>query len=267
MHALNQTGAYVFVKDENRYYRYLSDSALNAFGLKHIPPGLRDEDVFSSKHYSSIKESDLSVLEFGLHIESEEGLIIDTIERRFIVKKSPIYSASGKIIGVLGVSTDVTVNSQLQSKIQKQSRSDQLTRVFNRRHFFETSMHLISMYKRKKVPFCVIGISLDNFKELNNEQGNFYGDMILEDAAYLIKKQVREYDIVSRISGIKFAILLPDTQMEQALLLRQRIMQSLKDYDFDNSVRVHPSFAAIEVSKDINTADDIFDKIESKLKL
>lgn len=108
---------------------------------------------------------------------------------------------------------------------------DTLTKVHNRR-FFNQNLHLLI---KRNIPFSLILLDLDNFKQLNDLAGHHAGDQILKLTAQLMKKFTRNSDIVARYGGDEFAIILPKTNKEKSKLIATRIR---------NNIIVHPQIIA-----------------------
>jgi diguanylate cyclase (GGDEF)-like protein len=103
------------------------------------------------------------------------------------------------------------------------SRIDPLTRIENRRAFFEAAARAKSFSERNGVPLSIAYLDVDNFKQLNDRFGHSTGDKILITAAVAIRKALRPTDLVARLGGDEFAILLPDTDRVAATLVLSRV--------------------------------------------
>lgn len=106
---------------------------------------------------------------------------------------------------------------------------DTLTKIHNRRFFNQS---LTSLVKRS-IPFSLILLDLDNFKQLNDSKGHHHGDYVLKTIADIMKECTRTTDIIARFGGDEFAIILPETNKEKSKTVAERIR---------NSVLVNPKF-------------------------
>lgn len=109
---------------------------------------------------------------------------------------------------------------------------DPLTKAYNRRYFTEVINHEIEKVRRSKGRFSLIMLDIDHFKSVNDIYGHTVGDHVLKEMVQVIKKNIRKYDIVSRIGGEEFTILLPNTEIEYAYGLAERIRKSIEEYKF-----------------------------------
>lgn len=100
---------------------------------------------------------------------------------------------------------------------------DPLTGCFARRHFLELAEQEIARAKRYKHPFCVVMMDLDRFKNINDQFGHMSGDQVLKTFSKLVHEQKRRSDILGRLGGEEFALLLPETSLKNAQLAAERI--------------------------------------------
>lgn len=106
--------------------------------------------------------------------------------------------------------------------------SDELTRLYNRRAFFEFGNPLLSQARRHNYPLALIMMDLDLFKQVNDTFGHDAGDEVLRQVSALLRDRIRKSDIVARMGGEEFALLLPETDADQALEMTERFLNLLK---------------------------------------
>jgi diguanylate cyclase (GGDEF)-like protein len=107
------------------------------------------------------------------------------------------------------------------------SRIDPLTRIENRRAFFESAAREQSSSERQGLPLSIAYVDVDGFKQINDRFGHTTGDRILATTAAAIGKALRPTDIVARFGGDEFAILLPATEKEAADRILSRVRDQL----------------------------------------
>jgi len=109
------------------------------------------------------------------------------------------------------------------AELQRLATIDPLTGVFNRRHFFNTAKTELERARRHGYPTSIIMLDLDHFKQINDQHGHLVGDLVLQAATQYILSNIRTIDILGRLGGEEFAILLPDTSLSNTKEIADRI--------------------------------------------
>ena len=110
---------------------------------------------------------------------------------------------------------------------------DVLTRLHTHRHFYEQLEKEFSRTKRYNSVLSLILINVDDFRRINNKYGHMLGDEVLKQIGRLIRSIVRDSDVAARYRGDEFALLLPNTNRDGALILAQRISGLISEFDYD----------------------------------
>jgi len=134
---------------------------------------------------------------------------------------------------VLGIVRDITEQKELEQKLLRESVTDGLTSLFNRRMFQHEMTARFSEFVRLGTPFAVILFDFDLFKEINDRYGHAAGDSVLEQSSDRIRQQLRSSDNAYRIGGEEFAIILPATNRKDAMVLAERLRASIAGSPFD----------------------------------
>ena len=116
-----------------------------------------------------------------------------------------------------------------QRKLEELASRDGLTGVLNRRALDERLVEAFSYFARRGAPLSLAMVDLDHFKQINDNYGHQAGDDVLQEAARRVNSVVREYDTVGRYGGEEFLVLLPDTPVEEATTIAERIRSILAD--------------------------------------
>lgn len=114
-------------------------------------------------------------------------------------------------------------NSFVFQKLQQQSITDGLTGIKTRRFFWEALTSEWKRASRSGRPFSVVLIDLDKFKEVNDTLGHLEGDLVLARVGRLLEQKCRQSNVVARYGGDEFVILMPETGIEQAQVLAERL--------------------------------------------
>jgi len=114
-------------------------------------------------------------------------------------------------------------NSFVFQKLQQQSITDGLTGIKTRRFFWEALSSEWKRASRSGRPFSVVLVDLDKFKEVNDTLGHLEGDLVLARVGRLLEQKCRQSNVVARYGGDEFIILMPETGVEQAQVLAERL--------------------------------------------
>jgi diguanylate cyclase (GGDEF)-like protein len=123
---------------------------------------------------------------------------------------------------------EIAVREKAQQMLFEQATVDALTGAYNRRFFLELAEKEFSRSKRHQQPLALIMIDLDHFKAVNDSHGHDMGDFVLSAMAATFRKDLREEDLIGRLGGEEFAVLLPNTEMSEAMNVAGRIRQRVE---------------------------------------
>ena len=132
-------------------------------------------------------------------------------------------------------------NARLFQHIQQLATIDSLTDISNRRHLFELGNLEFVRANRFRRALSVIMIDIDNFKRVNDQFGHAAGDQVLAELAKLLRAVVREVDIVGRYGGEEFTIILPETSVQQATEIAERLRIKINQ-TFPPDIKDTPNF-------------------------
>ncbi len=144
-----------------------------------------------------------------------------------------------------GVLLDITEQKQVENRIAYLADHDSLTGLFNRRRFQEELAHQVAMAQRMGHHCALMFIDLDQFKYINDTLGHRSGDEYLIRAARLLKGSVREADIIGRLGGDEFGIILTDVTAEQAEQVAQHLLEILAENPYTTARGTFPISASI----------------------
>ncbi len=116
-----------------------------------------------------------------------------------------------------------------KEKLLKMAITDELTGLTNRRYFMERLTQEFERVKRYESFYTILMTDLDFFKKINDTYGHISGDTVLKKVALKIKEALRGADIVGRIGGEEFAVLLPETKLKASLLIAERLKEKIEN--------------------------------------
>lgn len=123
-------------------------------------------------------------------------------------------------------------NAHYVDRVKQLAYLDGLTGIFNRRFFELRIMEEIERARRYGNQMAVIMADIDQFKQLNDEFGHLLGDEVLRQVSSIFHQQVRKIDVVCRYGGEEFAVLLTQTNPEQAMLVAEKLRKTVESWQF-----------------------------------
>ena len=172
--------------------------------------------------------------------------------------------AKGNAIRMNGVHIDITEMKELEFKLDSISSIDELTNVYNRKHFNTKISELLSSYKRYNTNFSIIMYDIDNFKSVNDIYGHHTGDNILIDMSKLVKSLLRNNDLLFRVGGEEFVILLPETNLNESKIVAEKIRKTVSELITVKDKPITISIGLTEVNKN-DTDDLIYQRVDKLL--
>ncbi len=136
--------------------------------------------------------------------------------------------------------------------IEKLALTDSLTKISNRRGFFEHSHELFKLTRRTKDPSTLMILDIDFFKKVNDTYGHIVGDEILKHLVKNIKEVLRDSDIFARFGGEEFIILLPQTDIDGALEVAEKIRSSIETNIYTDEEVTVPITISIGINESNN---------------
>jgi len=143
-------------------------------------------------------------------------------------------------------------NAVMLERLQDLVTHDQLTGAYSRRYILEQLEQQVGIQQRHETPASIIMFDLDHFKSINDTYGHATGDRALREVVRVIKAQLRDGDILGRIGGEEFLVLLPMTDMAAAQPLAERLRQTLADtfiQEGTNTIFLPASFGIAELKQ------------------
>jgi len=156
-------------------------------------------------------------------------------------------------------------NAQLYARLEQKSRIDELTGLFNRRHFEERLKEEVSRHSRYGDVFSIFMLDLDNFKAYNDTYGHPAGDILLSQMGKIIEGSVRNVDQAFRYGGDEFVIILPQTTREDAYVVAERVRVQIAKAMGKPAIAVTSSIGLASYPADGVVADELIDMADNAL--
>jgi len=172
----------------------------------------------------------------------------------------------GELKGTLGTYMDITERKKIEGELEKLAHYDTLTGCCNRGYGMGLLEQQIKLAHRKKYPLLLAYIDIDKFKYINDTFGHKEGDIILKEVVKFFKSILRDIDIIYRLGGDEFLIIFPDSSLDDAPLIRERLSKNLeklnqklaKPYKIDFSIGLscYNSSNPLSIEELIRIADE-----------
>lgn len=186
----------------------------------------------------------------------------------------------GRAIGLLTISSDkvneyteaeatltqafaneVTIaveNARLFSELQSMATTDSLTNLLNRRHFISLAKTEFQRARRYRQPLSIILLDIDHFKRINDVYGHPVGDQVLSGFARIFEENLRQVDLVGRYGGEEFIALLPNTNLQNAQIVANRVLAQITNTPILTDAGPIQITASLGVAEMDNKCPDIF---------
>ncbi len=154
----------------------------------------------------------------------------DGVYRWIVHTGVPRFDESGDFLGFIGSCIDITEHKEMEEELWELATTDGLTGFLNRRHFMVRLQEEFDRIQRnKELESSVLMLDLDHFKSINDTYGHAAGDAVLKHFAEIIHSEQRKIDVVGRVGGEEFAIILPDTDLNEAHVFADRLRKTVAD--------------------------------------
>ncbi len=219
----------VIVADKAGRIVDLNASAERLTQLKHDEVvGRQAEEVF--EHHPVLKEILAAPDDGPSHTIGRREMVIklDDVNRYYGVSSSRVMSHRGRFLGRAVVLHEVTERVRLVEQVRELANSDDLTGLCNRRHFLELAGREFERARRHDYPVSLVMFDVDHFKGINDTYGHRAGDLVLRELALKCRSVLRSTDVVGRLGGEEFAVLLSHANLKGAAQTADRIRQAVE---------------------------------------
>lgn len=167
------------------------------------------------------------------------------------------FDEDGSPAFLAGIVFDITEKKERQLELERKnellfemSSVDELTKISNRRALIERLKAEMTEASRTSRPLSIAIFDIDDFKRVNDTKGHVYGDGVLVDVAAILKNSIREADFVGRYGGEEFMVVFPNTPLQLATGVSERIRETVKNHRFLDEMRITISGGVIQYSNE-----------------
>jgi diguanylate cyclase (GGDEF)-like protein len=188
-------------------------------------------------------------------------LILSSRERNFFA-----HTEIQPLESVADIFASAIQNANYVQRVKQLAYLDGLTGIFNRRYFETRITEEIERARRFGSELAVVMVDVDKFKSLNDTYGHLLGDEVLRQVSSLLSKQIRKIDVVCRYGGEEFVILLPQTALEQALHVADKLRRAVEEWQFPGVPRTLTISGGVAVFPNHgNTRDELVKTADAAL--
>jgi len=202
----------------------LYTSVLNK-SIMHIT----DNDKKSNPHQillKSLKSREIILVPISIEQKITDLLLLDNTDKELLFSPDTI-----QLFNIMAQNLGMALeNAKLLKHVSQMATIDPLTNIYNRRQLDFSLLNEINRSIRSKLPFSVVIFDIDFFKTINDNHGHQIGDIVLKDIASILKKNVRNIDIVGRLGGDEFLAILPNTTLQNTIPFVERIRRIVEKY-------------------------------------
>jgi diguanylate cyclase (GGDEF)-like protein/PAS domain S-box-containing protein len=254
---LDESSDPIFTFFPDGQYRYVNKAFADGVGKKLDEIiGKKIWDVFpkdeADKRYAAVKW----VFENGITKVIEVRVPRPDGDTYYLTTVKPILNGRNEVVSVICISKEITDRKRMEQKLQHLGAHDILTGLYNR-NFFETEMARIQL--GRLFPISIVVADVDNLKTVNDQYGHSAGDELIRKVAHQLRQSFRAEDIVARIGGDEFGVLLPemDDKATQAIVSRLRAdLAKLNDPLISLSIGLAVGREGCNLSDVMRLADD-----------
>lgn len=249
------------VIDKKQRLQDMNKAARELPGAKKLIIGeeLPKQNPFA-RYLSAILDGSKEELQFSL--DGTDGEI-----QYYQVKAYPIETNVPYEKGTAVLISDVTDTANLMKMLSHQANTDELTGLLNRRQLIRLGDNEIKRSKQKGTPLGVILIDMDHFKTVNDNLGHVAGDKVLKQVTQALSSGLRNVDIIGRYGGEEFVIFLPNTDIDLAKTIAERLKEKLISLEIEIEGEIINATASFgvhaEVANSLTTIDTLL-KITDK---
>jgi diguanylate cyclase (GGDEF)-like protein/PAS domain S-box-containing protein len=254
-----------WLKDEKGRFILVNPAFVTASGIEAEELiGKTDFDFWPPELAQRYIDDDNFVMKSGERKIIEETRAHNDGETDWIETiKSPIYGTDGRVIGTTGISRNITERKHAAEQLRELAIMDSLTGLFNRRHFIELSEREFERTSRYGKDLSLMMMDIDHFKAVNDTHGHHVGDEVLCRLAEIFRSGLRSTDVVGRLGGEEFGILLPETGLPEAFPLAERVRGTVADLPIPTSA----GDLAVTISIGVAAMATEAQKLESLMQL
>jgi len=267
----------IALKDIQGHYIMVNDIFCKNRGITRSETiGKTARDIYTSEISDMITAQDfatiqsMQAMQYEITLNESDGQL-----HTFICERFPVFSANGQLTGVGEINTDITQRKKLDAALRSSEHkmrflasTDPLTGAKNRRSFFVSGNQELARSKRYQRPLCILMMDIDHFKTVNDDHGHAAGNAVLKNMVSVCHKTLREQDILGRLGGEEFGIILPEIKISAAYTIAERLrkqLMKLQTRTKDKKIHFTVSIGVTQCKNDVLSLEDALSQADQAL--
>ncbi|MCP4340850.1 MAG: PAS domain S-box protein [Desulfobulbaceae bacterium] len=280
---------YIAAKETGERYQSLLKSTLDAIvtydtqsSVTFVNNAFRDTFGWElselSKGVPYVPASEQEITRANVMKVIQDGIPLKDFETTRLTKQGKLINVNisaslfndhqGNPAGMVVILRDITKSKTMEAELKRLASTDPLTGADNRRGFLEKGAYELRRAKRYNHPFSFLMMDVDHFKAVNDTYGHQFGDQVLKQLVSKSYNVIRDTDILGRLGGEEFAVILPETNTDTALIVGKRLNQELAKIQIKSDqggIRFTVSIGFAMFEKDVDTVETIMARADSAL--
>lgn len=210
----------------------------------------------------------LEALQRQGYVQNFEVVLKTAMGHPFWANLSATMIKFGRQPAIFTALLDVSAHKDMETKLKQMAMTDELTGLFNRRHFTQQGAQEIRLAQRSGVALALLLLDIDHFKAINDTYGHKVGDHVLQTLAQVIGRNVRDTDTVGRLGGEEFAVLLPNTDLAAAAVMAERLrchIEAALCQVEDRAIQITASIGVSGLNLSTDTLDTLLNQADQAM--
>lgn len=228
----------IYVKDADSRFLLANQETANVMGAASGAElvGRTDFDYYPTEMAAGFYQTEQKIIQSGEPVvgQDEHIRLADGRIRCILTTKVPLCDGDGQPVGIIGISRDITSMKETEAELKRarenlhfKATHDSLTSLLNREAILDMLGREIARGARENGSTAVLLADLDHFKTVNDRFGHPVGDEVLRETARRFLRSVRAYDLVGRLGGEEFLVILGGCASHEALVRADQLRQSI----------------------------------------
>lgn len=232
------------------YFKNANSQMFGAYGFGEIVENSMGGGVLNS-----------SIVSCGIREGGKKRAEQDPVVDQELIEKQSIVPLSNRLVTFLEVTTDDL--RETIGKLEKLAELDQLTGIYNRRKLDEIIKYELGK-RRKEKDLAIIMYDIDFFKSVNDTYGHDIGDVVIKELTKCVSRLIRTGDVIGRWGGEEFIVVVTDSNLNNAMLLADRIRRQVEKLEIDPVGHITISLG-VTVAREGDDAESLFNRVDKAL--